>query len=198
MSTYLLIFAVIYVIICMCSKKSGKNRSVIWSLVWLVLMFINFANAQKLNEEMDFYREYYNNAEAVFDGIREISDNLEQTGSIFGGSESVESQKTSQESSGVPLGMQNALKKAKSYLDYSSFSYEGLIGQLEYEGYTHEQAVYGADNCGADWNEQAAKKAKSYLDYSAFSYEGLIKQLEYEKFTHEQAVYGVNNCGANW
>lgn len=83
MSTYLLIFAVIYVIICMCSKKSGKNRSVIWSLVWLVLMFINFANAQKLNEEMEYYRNYHENAEVVFDGIREISDNLENTGSIF-------------------------------------------------------------------------------------------------------------------
>ena len=34
---------------------------------------------------------------------------------------------------------------AKRYLEVSSFSYQGLIDQLEYEGFTHEQAVYGAD-----------------------------------------------------
>ena len=30
------------------------------------------------------------------------------------------------------------------------FSYEGLIEQLEYEGFTHEQAVYGAKSVGLD------------------------------------------------
>ena len=91
----------------------------------------------------------------------------------------------------ISLGKQNALNKANSYLKYSAFSYSGLIEQLEYEGYTNEEAQYGADNCGADWNEQAAKKAKSYLKYSAFSRSDLIEQLEYEGFTHEQAEYGV-------
>ena len=89
----------------------------------------------------------------------------------------------------------NALKSAKSYLDIMPFSYEGLIEQLEYEGFTHEQAVYGADKCGADWNEQAVKSAESYLDIMPFSYEGLIEQLEYEGFTHEQAVYGAKSVG---
>ncbi len=70
-----------------------------------------------------------------------------------------------------------------------------MIEQLEYEGFTHEEAVYGADNSGADWMEQAVKKAKSYLDYSSFSRERLISQLEYEGFTHEEAVYGVDNSG---
>lgn len=98
----------------------------------------------------------------------------------------------------VTMGEKNALAKAKSYLEFTAFSYEGLIGQLEYEGFSASEAKYGAENCGANWNEQALKKAKSYLDFSAFSYSGLIGQLEYEKFTHEQAVYGVENCGANW
>ncbi len=78
-----------------------------------------------------------------------------------------------------------------------AFSYEGLIGQLEYEGYTTEEATYGADNCGADWNEQALLSAQNYLEVSAFSYAGLIEQLEYEKFTTEQATYGADNCGAD-
>lgn len=100
--------------------------------------------------------------------------------------------------SSVSVSKLNALKKAKSYLNYSAFSYEGLIHQLEYEKFSNEDAVYGADNCGANWNEQALKKAKSYLDYTSFSYSGLVKQLEYEKFTSEQAKYGADNCGANW
>ena len=77
----------------------------------------------------------------------------------------------------------------------SGFSYTGLIGQLEYEKFTTEQATYGAENCGADWNEQAAIKAESYLDNSSFSKDSLIEQLEYEGFTHEQAVYGVEKNG---
>ena len=95
----------------------------------------------------------------------------------------------------ITISQSNALKSAKSYLEYSSFSYNGLIEQLEYEKYSHEDAVYAADNCGADWNEQAAKSAESYLAYSSFSRDSLIEQLEYEGFTHEQAVYGVEQNG---
>ncbi len=93
------------------------------------------------------------------------------------------------------VGERNAAKKALSYLAYSSFSRDGLIKQLEYEKFTHQEAVYGVDQSGADWNEQAAKKAKSYLDYSSFSRDGLIKQLEYEGFTPQQAAYGVQAVG---
>ncbi len=93
------------------------------------------------------------------------------------------------------LGERNALAKANDYLDFSAFSYTGLIDQLEYEGFTKEEATYGADNCGADWNEQAAKKAQQYMDYSSFSKSRLIDQLEYEGFTAEQAQYGAAAVG---
>lgn len=76
-----------------------------------------------------------------------------------------------------------------------ALSRQGLINQLEYEKFTEEQSIYGADNCGANWNEQAAKKAKSYLDIMSFSRDSLISQLEYEGFTHDQAVYGVTQNG---
>lgn len=89
----------------------------------------------------------------------------------------------------------NALAKAKDYLDYTAFSYSGLIKQLEYEKFSHSDAVYAADNCGANWNEQAAKKAEDYLDYTSFSRGGLIDQLLYEGFTREQAEYGVTKAG---
>lgn len=100
-----------------------------------------------------------------------------------------------EQSDKATIGEKNALSKALSYLRYSAFSYSGLVEQLEYEGYTRQEAVYGVDNCGANWNEQAALKAQSYLDYSAFSREGLIEQLEYEGFTREQAEYGVQAVG---
>ncbi len=41
-----------------------------------------------------------------------------------------------------------AAKMAKDYLDYSGFSRSGLIEQLQYEGFTAEQAAYGANAAG--------------------------------------------------
>ena len=90
---------------------------------------------------------------------------------------------------------EQALKKAKSYIKISAFSYKGLIEQLEFEGFTSSEATYGVDRCGANWNEQAAKKAKSYLSISSFSRSGLIEQLEFEGFTTAQAEYGVTANG---
>lgn len=96
------------------------------------------------------------------------------------------------------LGEKNALAAANTYLSFSAFSAQGLIDQLEFEGYTTQEAQYAVAKCGADWNEQALKKAGSYLDYSAFSYSGLFDQLSYEGFLPEQAQYAVDNCGADW
>lgn len=95
----------------------------------------------------------------------------------------------------MTMGQRNALNKAYSYLEYSSFSYSGLIGQLEYEKFSTEDATFAVDNCGADWNEQASKKAAEYLDYSSFSRSDLIEQLEYEGFTKDQAEFGVSSVG---
>lgn len=89
----------------------------------------------------------------------------------------------------------NALSTAKDYLDFTAFSYSGLIKQLEFEGYSNEAATFAVDNCGADWNAQAAKMAQSYLDFSSFSRSGLIDQLVYEGFSAEQAEYGVSSVG---
>lgn len=93
------------------------------------------------------------------------------------------------------VSQQNAVRAAISYLEYGAFSKQGLIDQLEYEGYSNADATYGASNCDADWDEQAEKCAENYLKYSAFSKQGLIEQLEYEGFTHSQAVHGVISTG---
>ena len=53
-----------------------------------------------------------------------------------------------EESNTATIGEKNALNKALSYLDYSAFSREGLIEQLEYEGFTREQAEYGVEAVG--------------------------------------------------
>ena len=95
-------------------------------------------------------------------------------------------------------GQRNALRQAKSYLEIMPFSYQGLVEQLIYEGYTADEAAYGAANCGADWNAQALKAAQKYLNIMGFSYQGLLDQLIYEGYTADQAAYGVANCGANW
>ena len=95
----------------------------------------------------------------------------------------------------VTLGQKNALSSAKKYLALMPFSRSGLIDQLEYEGFSTDEATYAVDNCNADWNEQAAKKAKQYLDLMSFSRQGLIDQLKYDGFTSTQAEYGVSAAG---
>lgn len=96
---------------------------------------------------------------------------------------------------GETVSQKNAVKKAKSYLNYTGFSRDGLVAQLEYDQFSNADAVYGADNAGGNWMEEAAQKAKAYMEYSAFSRGSLIEQLKYDKFTQEQAEYGANSVG---
>ena len=49
---------------------------------------------------------------------------------------------------GVTLSQIQAVRKAESYLDHTAFSRSGLIEQLEFEGFTSEQAIYGVDSVG--------------------------------------------------
>ena len=108
------------------------------------------------------------------------------------------SESSQNQGSTITVSQENALEQAKNYLSFSAFSRSGLIDQLEFEGYSTQDATYAVDHCGANWNEQALKNAKSYLSIMPFSYSGLIEQLEYDQYTSEQAAYGANNCGANW
>lgn len=94
-----------------------------------------------------------------------------------------------------PISQQNAVRTAEDYLDFSAFSREGLIKQLEYDQFSTAEAVFAVDNITVDWNEQAAKAAQDYLDFSGFSHGGLISQLAYDGFTPAQAAYGVAAAG---
>lgn len=97
---------------------------------------------------------------------------------------------------GPTMGDTNAMLSAISYINTNiGFSRQGLIEQLEYEGYSNSEATYGADNCGADWYAQAVVSASNYISVMPFSRQGLIDQLESEGFTYDQAVYGVEEIG---
>lgn len=63
---------------------------------------------------------------------------------------SAEESNKSSESVVWTTAQKNVMAKAKSYLNHSGFSYNGLVEQLEYEKFTHEDAVWAADNCNAD------------------------------------------------
>lgn len=100
-----------------------------------------------------------------------------------------------EEKPSLSLAQQNVLRQAEGYLDYTAFSKVGLVNQLEYEGYSKEDATFAVNNISVDWNEQAGKQAESYLEYSSFSKQGLLDQLLYEGYTKEQADYGVKHVG---
>jgi hypothetical protein len=93
------------------------------------------------------------------------------------------------------VGQAQAAKSAASYLRFSAFSRDGLIKQLEFEGFSNSDATFGVDAQKVDWMAQAAKSAKSYLRFSSFSRSGLISQLLFEGFTQAQAEHGANSVG---
>lgn len=93
------------------------------------------------------------------------------------------------------LSQKNAVGKANNYLSVMAFSKSSLVKQLEYEGFSNEDATYAVNKIDVDWKEQAVLKAKSYLDIMNYSRSGLIEQLEYEGFSNEEATYAVDKIG---
>ena len=105
-------------------------------------------------------------------------------------------------------GAEKALEKAKELVETRHLSYDYLIKWLtEYDtdNFSVEDATFAADNCGADWNENALLTAKEYLaeqpnEYIGYrSYAGLVNSLiASDYFTEAQAKYAADNCGADW
>lgn len=170
------------------TKKKFYKKWWFWVIVIIVLlMIIGSSDSSKNNEVIQ---------QPVVEDTQSIKENsptpvVEKEKTVPVNTQAITSTSVSSET----ISQKNAVKKAKSYLGYSAFSHDGLVAQLEFEQFSHNDAVYGADNSGANWNEQAAKKAKSYMEYSSFSRGGLITQLKYEKFTQEQAEYGASSVG---
>lgn len=95
-------------------------------------------------------------------------------------------------------GQRNAVHAATDYLKFTAFSRQGLIEQLEFEGYSTEDATFAVDHLKPDWREQAVRSAEDYLDYSAFSRSGLIDQLKFEGYSADEATYGVDTVDPDW
>lgn len=101
----------------------------------------------------------------------------------------------------VTKSQQQAIKAAKEYLAFKSFSKQGLIHQLSADagsGFSVADSKYAVNHLPVNWNEQAARSAKEYLDMMAFSRSGLIRQLTSpagDRYTKAQAEYGVKKAG---
>ncbi len=116
---------------------------------------------------------------------------------VFGGSQASSSPAVpATEAPAGTVSQQQALERAKSYLDMGGFSRLGLIDQLEYEKFSTADATWAVDHSGANWDAQAVEKAKSYMEsVGGFSRGSLIDQLLYDKFTQAQAVYAADQVG---
>lgn len=89
----------------------------------------------------------------------------------------------------------NAIRHAEQYIETMPFSKSGLIEQLEFEGYSTEDAKFAVDNIDVDWREQAVRHAELYIDTMPFSRDGLIEQLKFEGHSEEDSVYAVGQVG---
>ena len=169
------------------------GRAAEFNIIWVFRLDSGSQYTQK------DYALWVRNGDVQYDYVAQLSESAgASTGGASGSTDTItQSSGSGRKTAGYAAtnGERNALKMAQMYLDIMAFSYEGLIEQLEYEGYSHSEAVYAADNCGADWNEQAALKAADYLELMPFSRQELIEQLEYEGFTHAQAVHGAERNG---
>jgi hypothetical protein len=102
---------------------------------------------------------------------------------------------TLEEKPAYTLAQQNAISSAQDYLSFTGFSRTGLIDQLEFEGFSTEEATFGVDNAGADWNAEAAEKATQYLEFSSFSRQGLYDQMAFEGFLPAEIEFGLAAVG---
>lgn len=127
---------------------------------------------------------------ADYEGTTSVNDLLDSINRL---NEIVDSMDT--DGTEITQGKKNALRKAEEYLNLKAFSRYKLIEQLEYNGFSVEEAEYAVDHCDVDWEEQAAKKAAEYLNMQAFSRERLREQLKYEGFTTTQIEYALKQNG---
>ena len=97
-----------------------------------------------------------------------------------------------------------AVASAKSYLESSNLSKQGVFDQLTSSygsQFTPEEAQYAIDHLDVDWKKEALGAAKSYLSTGSFSEQGLLDQLTSsyaDEFTPEEARYALENIDADW
>ena len=93
------------------------------------------------------------------------------------------------------FNQETAVERAKFHTKYNSYSQKGLVKMLVFEGFSEEDAEYGAANCEADWNQEAVEDAESYLKYKSYTRQELYDQLKYEGYTEGQILYALSKAG---
>ncbi|MEB6087317.1 Ltp family lipoprotein [Enterococcus casseliflavus] len=88
-----------------------------------------------------------------------------------------------------------AIARAESFTNLMAFSRARLIQQLEFEGFTHNDAQWAVDQLTIDWNEQALKKANSYHSLMSLPPDNIRRLLAFEDFSEEQIDYAMTNIG---
>ncbi len=171
------------------AKKPFYKRWWVWAIVIVLVigMFAPSDDTETKGDDQQTAEQTQTTTTELTDAEPEDGQQTEQTAAPV--------EEPEEPADTMTMGQKNALGSAESYLSFTAFSRSGLISQLEFEGYSTEDATFAVDNCGADWNEQAAKSAESYLEMTSFSRQGLIEQLLFEGFTQEQAEYGVTAAG---
>ena len=93
------------------------------------------------------------------------------------------------------MSRMQAKDSAANYLRVSPFSRNGLIAQLQFDGFSSQDATFAVDSQNADWLVVAARRAALYMITPSFSRSGLIGQLVFDGFTQSQAEHGANSVG---
>ena len=97
--------------------------------------------------------------------------------------------------SGPTQEQYNALNAAVSLLNAMPYSYGSLINQLILDGYSENAAVYAANNCRANWYEQAVLMAEYYLQNAVLDYDDLYQQLSFDQFSPDEIEYALDALG---
>lgn len=162
------------------AKKFNKVARIIITAVIGILFIINIIGLVALGNASDDYYDDYDDYDYSYESDDYWDDS--SSDSSFSGSQIIDGE--------------TAYECAQGYLNALNFSREGLIEQLEYEGYSLSEATSAVDSLVVDWNQQAAGSAQSYLrTFPDMTRSELIDQLEYEGFTYSQAVYGADAVG---
>ena len=93
---------------------------------------------------------------------------------------------------------QAAVSAAQYQLRYDFYSRQGMIDFLMGSGYTYEEAVYGADNSGTNWTDQAASRANALIQENSYSMMELANEVMSYGFTYDEAMAGISVWNIDW
>lgn len=141
------------------------------------------------NEDEDYDTNTYTSSSSDYD-----TDEDYDTSSSYSSDDDTSSS-FSDDYSALDYESQNCYDTAMSYLDFMAFSKNGLIHQLQHDGYTNTAISNALDLLEKDyvsWDIEAVKKAQEYMETFSFSQQRLYEQLVHDGFTEEQANYGAS------